>query len=102
MVKYIWGRLMYLKAKEYGLSIIFNAFLAYVWLVFSTRIVNLVNTMNNPIMPGLIIGISVVLFFEIARRVTPFNEYKINHPINIKGISTFIIVIAVLFIWELI
>ncbi|KYG26098.1 hypothetical protein AZF04_13520 [Alkalihalobacillus trypoxylicola] len=85
--------------KEYSLSIVLNAFLAYLWILFITHTVNMVNSMNNSFFVGIIlIGIGTVLFFEIFHRVTPFNTYKFSHPLRITGVASFILVVAVHFL----
>ncbi|MDE5414217.1 hypothetical protein [Alkalihalobacterium chitinilyticum] len=85
-----------MQVKEYGLSIVLNAFLAYLWLIFINHSVNLVNSMNNSsIMGAFMIGIGTALFFEIVQRVTPFNKYKLSHPINITGVASFVLVVVV-------
>lgn len=88
-----------MKVKDYGLSIILNAFLAYLWILFINHIVNLVNSMTNSIIVGaLIIGVGSALFFEIVRRVTPFNQYKFPHPLKLTGVASFVLVVAVHFL----
>lgn len=85
-----------MKVKEYGLSIVLNAFLGYLWIIFINHIVNFANSMNNSFVVGaLIIGLGTVLFSQIVHRVTPFNQYKLAHPIKITGIVSFVSVVAI-------
>ena len=85
-----------MKVKEYGLSIVLNAFLGYLWILFINHIVNFANSMNNSfVVGGLIVVLGTVLFFEIVHRVTPFNQYKLTHPIKITGIVSFVSVAAI-------
>ncbi len=44
-------------------------------------------------------GIGMVLIFEISNRVTPFRQYRLPHPIRITGIASFVLVVAVHFLW---
>ena len=84
-----------MKVKEYGLSIVLNAFLAYLWILFINHFVNLVNSMNSSFIVGaFIIGLGTALFFEIVQRVTPLNQYKLPHPIRIIGVASFVLVVA--------
>ncbi|WNF38331.1 hypothetical protein RJD24_07870 [Bacillaceae bacterium IKA-2] len=88
-----------MKVKDYGLSIILNAFLAYLWILFINHIVNLVNSMNNSFIVGaLLIGVGSALFFEIVGRVTPFSQYKFPHPLKLTGVASFVLVVAVHFL----
>jgi hypothetical protein len=87
-----------LKSKELALSIILNAFLGYLWILFIDHIVNVANSMGNTfIVGGLIILIGTALFWEIVNRVTPFNEYKITHPVKLAGVISFGLVVFVNF-----
>jgi hypothetical protein len=87
-----------MKFREYSLTIVLNAFLAYLWIIFINHIVNLVNSMNNSFIAGaIIIGIGTLLFFEIVHRVTPFKQFKLTHPIRITGVSSFALVLIIHF-----
>jgi hypothetical protein len=90
-----------MKVKEYALSIILNAFLGYLYVVFIIHIVDIANNMNNVfVFGGIFIVLGTTLFFEIVRRVSPFNEYKKTHPINIVGSSSFIGMVGVIYIFN--
>ncbi|MFH5836729.1 hypothetical protein ACHAL6_11715 [Proteiniclasticum sp. C24MP] len=93
-----------MKTKEVALSIILNAFLGYLWLLFIDHIVRVANSMENTfIVGGLIILIGTALFWEIVNRVTPFNKYKITHPVKLAGFISFGLVVVVdLFVLNLI
>ncbi|WP_232718693.1 hypothetical protein [Bacillus sp. FJAT-45037] len=85
--------------KEYGLSIVLNAFLAYLWILFINHSVNLVNSMSNSFLVGaIILGLGTAIFFEIFHRITPYYKYKLSHPIKMVGISSFVVVVAVHFL----
>ncbi|MBO1264301.1 hypothetical protein J3A84_04510 [Proteiniclasticum sp. SCR006] len=87
-----------MKSKELALSIILNAFLGYLWIVFIDHIVSVANSMENTfIVGGLLILIGTALFWEIVNRVTPFNEYKITHPVKLAGVISFGLVVFVNF-----
>lgn len=91
-----------MKVKEYALSIILNAFLGYLYVVFIFHIVDIANNMNNVfVFGGIIIILGTSLFFEIVRRVSPFNEYNKTHPINIVGSTSFIGMVGVIYIFNL-
>ncbi|MEK3988468.1 hypothetical protein [Robertmurraya sp. FSL R5-0851] len=93
-----------MKTKEFALSIILNAFLGYLWILFIDHIVRVANSMENTfIVGGLIILIGTTLFWEIVKRVTPFNEYKFTHPVKLAGFISFGVVVVVnLFVLNLI
>ncbi|PKR77314.1 hypothetical protein CEY16_11305 [Halalkalibacillus sediminis] len=89
-----------MKNKDFVLSITLYAFLGYLWLLFIDHIGEIANTMDNVlIFGGIIILLGTVLFGEIVRRVTPFNEYKNSHPVKIAGFVSFgLVVVASLFV----
>ncbi|WP_312475728.1 hypothetical protein [Neobacillus sp.] len=80
-----------MKNKDFVLSKIFNAFLGYLWILF----INHNNSMDNPLIGLISIFLGTALFWEIANRVTPFNEYKKSHPVKMAGFVSFGIVLAV-------
>lgn len=85
-----------MKTKDFALAIILNAFLGYLWILFINHIVRIANSMENTfIVGGLIILMGTTLFFEIVRRVTPFNEYKFTHPVKLAGVVSFVAVVVV-------
>lgn len=85
-----------MKTKEFALSIILNAFLGYLWILFIDHIFRVANSMENTfIVGGLIILIGTALFWEIVNRVTPFNKYKITHPVKLAGYISFCLVVVV-------
>ncbi|MFD1779080.1 hypothetical protein ACFSFW_10415 [Fredinandcohnia salidurans] len=68
-----------MQIKDFSLSIILNAFLGYLWVLFINHIIEIANSMNNTlIIGGLIIIIGSGLFWEIVKRVAPYNEYKLS------------------------
>ncbi len=93
------------KVKELSLSIVLNLFLGYLFVLFVDHIVHSVNSINNY---RFIIGVPIILvgtalFFEIVKRVTPFNKYKLPHPVKIAGIASFGVVVFVhLFVLSLV
>lgn len=87
-----------MKIRELSSSIVLNAFLGYLWILFIDHIVGLANSMDNVfIVGGLIIVIGSTLFWEIAKRATPFKEYKNSHPVKITGFISFGVVVIVHF-----
>ncbi|WP_043929803.1 hypothetical protein [Bacillus sp. EB01] len=83
-----------MKKKDFVLSIILNAFLGYLWILFVDHIVGIANSMENVFfIGGIIIVIGTFLFFEIVKRITPFNEYKNTHPIKLAGFTSFLLVV---------
>lgn len=87
---------MSLKTKGFAISIILNAFLGYLWILFIDHIVRVANTMENTfIVGGLIIIIGTALFWEIVNRVTPFTEYRFTHPVKLAGFISFGLVVFV-------
>ena len=95
---------MSLKTKEFALSIILNAFLGYLWILFIDHIATMANSMENTFIVGaLIILIGSAMFWEIVNRVTPFNKYKITHPVKLAGfISLGLVVVVDAFVLSLI
>lgn len=85
--------------KDFARSIILNAFIGYLWVLFSFHIVRIANSMDNVFfVGGIIMLIGYLLFWEIVKRVTPFKEYKNTHPVKIAGgISLCIVVLISLF-----
>jgi hypothetical protein len=87
-----------MKKKDYLISIILNAFLGYLWVIFNNHIIKVANSMDNVfVVGGIIIVIGTLLFWEIVRRIAPFNEYKNTHPIKIVGFASFVIVALLLY-----
>jgi hypothetical protein len=85
-----------MKIKEFGLSIVLNAFLGYLWILFIEHIVSIANSMDNVfIIGGIVIIIGSTLFMEIVKRVTPFNQYKFTHPVKLTGFVSFGLVVIV-------
>lgn len=93
-----------MKVKDFALSIILNAFLGYLWLLFITHITNVANSMNNPlIVGGTITIIGCLLFYEVFNRVSPFNKHKFTHPVKLSGMISFAVVVGIhLFVVSLI
>jgi phage-related holin len=90
-----------MKVKEYALSIILNAFLGYVFVLFIFHIIEVSNSMDHVlVVGGMIIILGCTLFFEVMRRVSPFNEYKKTHPLNIVGSTSFIGMTAVIYFFN--
>jgi hypothetical protein len=87
-----------MRVKDYLLSIILNGFLGYLWTLFFMHISEIANSMENTlVVGGIVILIGSVLFFEIVRRVSPFQEYKKTHPINVVGTASFVGMMIVLY-----
>lgn len=85
-----------MKAKEIVLSIVLHLFIGYLWILFVDHVVSIANSVNNTfIVGGLIILIGFTLFWEVVRRIAPFNEYKVTHPVKLIGYASFIAVIVV-------
>ncbi|WP_260471829.1 hypothetical protein [Bacillus sp. HMF5848] len=79
-----------MKIKEMGLSVVLNAFLGYLWILFVDNIVSVASTIDNAfIVGGIIIVIGTTLFGEIVRRTTRFDEYKFTHPVKLIGFLSF-------------
>lgn len=83
-----------MRHKELVISVTLFAFLGYLWLIFIEHIVEIANAMDNVLsFGGITIILGSVLFWEIVKRVSPFNEYKFNHPVKIAGFASFGLVI---------
>lgn len=92
-----------MKYKDLIMSVLLNAFLGYLWILFIDHIVVVANSLDNFVFGVLIIIGGTTLFWEIVKRVTPLNEYQNRHPVKIAGFVSFGIVIAVnLFVFNLI
>lgn len=94
----------WMKIKDFALSMLLNGFLGYLWVLFITQIIQIANSLNNTFfVGGLIIIIGSGLFWEIVKRVAPYNEYKFTHPVKITGFISFtIVVVTHLFVVNLI
>lgn len=54
--------------------------------------------MNNTfVIGGLIILAGTLLFWELVKRITPFDKYKFTHPIKLTGFISIIAVVLVHF-----
>lgn len=85
-----------MKAKELTLSIVLHLFIGYLWILFADHIINIANSMDNTfIVGGLILLLGTFLFWEIVSRITPFNQYKLTHPVKLVG---YISIVAVIFV----
>lgn len=82
-----------MKMKEGLLSVIIHAFLGYLWVLFSERMVSYANAM---FMGWLLLAAGTLLFFDVVHRITPFNTYKLTHPTKIIGFFSFLVVVLVL------
>ncbi|MEH7445072.1 hypothetical protein V7201_22460 [Bacillus sp. JJ1122] len=92
-----------MKNKDLVMSVLLNAFLGYLWILFIDHIVVVANSLDNFFVGGLIIIGGTTLFWEIVKRVTPLNEYQNRHFVKIAGFVSFGIVVAVnLFVFNLI
>jgi hypothetical protein len=83
--------------QHFILSIILYAFLGYLWILFMQHIYKTAYSMHNVFFGGLTIIIGTLLFWEIEKRITPFNEYEKNHPVKIIGVVSFLTVVFVNF-----
>ena len=85
-----------MKFKEFFWAILLNAFLGYLWVLFIDHIIGVVNLLDQVfLVGGFIILIGSILFWEILKRVTPFNEEKFTHPIKITGFVSFGTVVVI-------
>lgn len=93
-----------MNTKEFVLSIILHAFLGYLWILFIDHLVRIAESTDNTfIVGGFIILIGTTLFWEIVKRIAPFNEYKLTHPVKLAGFISFGVVFIVnLFLLKLI
>lgn len=92
-----------MKYKEVALSVILNAFLGYLWLLFMNHILNLTESLDNVIFKAIVFLLGTTLFGEIVRRITPFHEYKFTHPIKLVGFSSCLVVVFIgVFIFDMV
>lgn len=88
-----------MKVQEFVWSIVLYGFLGYLWTLFSDHIVSIANSMDNVlVVGGIILLAGTLLFWEIVKRIAPFNEYKNTHPIKLVGLASFIVVVVVNFV----
>ncbi|EPY09633.1 MULTISPECIES: hypothetical protein [Paenibacillus] len=88
-----------MKMKEIALSVIIYAFLGYLWVLFSERMVSIANAMGNMLIGGLLLSVGTLLFFAIVNRIAPFHNYKLTHPTRLAGAASFLIVVlSILFV----
>lgn len=82
-----------MKMKEVALSVIIYAFLGYLWVLFSERMVSIANATGNMLIGGLLLSVGTLLFFAIVNRIAPFHNYKLTHPTRLVGAASFLIVV---------
>ncbi|GEN47191.1 hypothetical protein AHA02nite_29670 [Alkalibacillus haloalkaliphilus] len=89
-----------MRAKFYIMTIIIHIFLGYLWVLFSSHIINVTNSSNSPFFIGVIlILLGTVIFGVIFNRITPFDKLESTNPVNIIRIITFLSVIIVYFLY---
>jgi len=79
--------------KDVVLSVILNAFLGYLWVLFTSHVIGMANSMDNVLVGGVLILFGTYLFMEIFQRVTPYHQLKSTHPVKIIGFSSFVVVV---------
>jgi hypothetical protein len=84
-----------MKFKEVTLSVILNAFLGYLWLLFLNHILIVTETLDNVIFRAIVIILGTTLSGEIVGRITPFDKYKLTHPIKLVGFSSCLVMVFV-------
>ena len=82
-----------MKMKEVALSVIIYAFLGYLWVLFSERMVSIANATGNMLIGGLLLSVGTLLFFSIVNQIAPFHNYKLTHPTRLVGAASFLIVV---------
>ncbi|WP_394530887.1 hypothetical protein [Priestia aryabhattai] len=90
-----------MKNKDLLLSIVLNVFLAYLWIFLIYLIFDFVKLKDNALLFGIVLAsIGTLLFFaEVIRRVNPFIEYKITHPVKVAGFISFGLIAVVNLYW---
>jgi len=84
-----------MKNRDLVMSVLLNAFLGYLWILFIDHIIVVANSLDNFVLGVMIMIGGTTLFWEIVKRVSPFNEYQNRHPVKIAGFVSFGIVVAV-------
>lgn len=84
-----------MRYKELALTVILNAFLGYLWLLFMNHILNLTEFIDNVGFKVIFFVLGTTLFGEIVRRITPFHKYKLKHPTKLVGFCSFLIVVII-------
>lgn len=91
------------KPKELIWSIILNAFLGYLWILFMNNVLTLTQESENFLVKGLIFILGTYLFAEIVIRNSPYRKYKTTHPVKIVGFASFLSVVIVdLFLYNVV
>ncbi|MDD9791801.1 hypothetical protein [Priestia megaterium] len=79
-----------MKNKDFLLSIVLNVFLAYLWIFLIYLIFDFVKLKDNALLFDIVLASTgTLLFAEVVRRVNPFIEYKITHPVKVAGFISF-------------
>ena len=79
-----------MKNKYFLLSIVLNVFLAYLWIFLIYLIFDFVKLKDNALLFDIVLASTgTLLFAEVVRRVNPFIEYKITHPVKVAGFISF-------------
>ncbi|MGN7485624.1 hypothetical protein ACTHPB_29395 [Priestia megaterium] len=89
-----------MKNKDFLLSIVLNVFLAYLWIFLIYLIFDFVKLKDNALLFGIVLAsIGTLLVAEVIRRVNPFIEYKITHPVKVAGFISFGFIAVVNLYW---
>jgi len=89
-----------MKNRDFLLSIVLNIFLAYLWFFLVYLIFDFVKLKDNALLFGITLSfIGTLLFVEVIRRINPFIEYKITHPVKIAGFMSFGLIAIVNLCW---
>ncbi|CAM3605253.1 hypothetical protein PALU110988_30225 [Paenibacillus lupini] len=81
-----------MKYKQVLLSVILNAFLGYLWLLF---ILYVIESLDSAIIKAIIIILGTTLFGEIVGRIAPFHQYKFTHPLKLVSFSSCLVVVII-------
>ncbi|KHF38555.1 hypothetical protein [Halalkalibacter okhensis] len=83
--------------KDYFISVVLHGFIGYLWVLFVSHINNYTSKIENSafISSGILIFIGIFLFGSIVKRMTPINQYKYNHPVNLVGFVTLLLVVFI-------
>ncbi|WP_042414010.1 hypothetical protein [Geomicrobium sp. JCM 19038] len=80
--------------KRFFIPVVTFAFLGYLWFLFATSTVDLVNASSFPIILGILaLIVGSLLFFYIMSRLKPVSELLLMHPVRLSSYGTFICIV---------
>ncbi|MBU9721355.1 MULTISPECIES: hypothetical protein [Bacillaceae] len=85
-----------MKHKDYLLSAVLFGFMGYLWVLFTNHVFHISDQISFGTFASIILFIiGFLLFGSIIKRLSPLNHFKLNHPVNLVGFASLLIVVAI-------